>query len=308
MYIAKSKRIKFSVPDEYWLDEIIVRKFFEKDSKYNVKYIPDLERNIYQLKDDKEIWFDFAKGRINISYDKINIILLTECYTIAQIFGAKFFDYSDKEYPIEKIKAAQEKMAKLDALRGQEFHTESFGINNMWITFEASREEVLWYFEKEHNIILEGAKLTWKKAISTMYSGEGIYVFEYKKWTFIAGGKTELLFGCAPSTEAESEKCHVNKLLEWGKWFNELQFYQHYDRSEYFNAYYRIHAGEIVYGEYETESYKKSYGTKPDGIIKMPSNEAFNAAAVWSIDPDVLRFEPELKGAKPWVMNISQNS
>ncbi|MBK8346850.1 MAG: hypothetical protein IPL08_04240 [Saprospiraceae bacterium] len=308
MYIAKSKRIKFRVPNEHWLDEIMVRTFFEKSPKYKIRYIQDLERNIYDLKLDEKISFDFANGRINISFDKINNILLDECYTIAEELGAKYFDFSDKEYPIEKIRSAQEKMAKLDAMRGQEFHTESFGVNNMWIAFEASREEVLWYFDKEQNIVLAGAKYPWEKAISMMHNGEGIFVLEYKKWTFLAGIKTEVLFWCPPSSESISEKCHVSKLLEWGKRFNELQFYQHYDRSTFFNAFYRIHAKEIVYGEYETEFYNKTYGAKPDGIIKMPSNEAYNAAGVWSIDPDTLRFEPELKNAKPWIMNIKQNA
>ncbi len=295
-------------PNDCWLNEVEIREYLSTSPDYISRKVgPRIA--YFHINSETEIYLDVLFGRIKVYYGpKITDVILNELQKVADQFGAKIFDYNNKEYPIEKIRSAQEKMAKLDAMRGQEFHTESFGVNNMWIAFEASREEVLWYFDKEHNLVLEGGKYPWEKAISMMHNVEGIFVFEYKKWTFVAGIKTEILFGCPPSDEATSEKCHVNKLIQWGKRFNELQFYQHYDRSTFFNAFYRIHAKEIVYGEYETEFYNKTYGAKPDGIIKMPSNEAYNAAGVWSIDPDTLRFEPELKNAKPWIMNIKQNA
>ena len=294
-------------PEEIRLNESIVINFIESLGYYTKVKNFHGEGFTYNLESPYLI-LQYFKGWIMIYYDKADAPTLAELQKVADGVGGVLLINPAMAYPIEKIRAAQEKMAKLDAMRGQVFHNESFGVNNMWIAFEASREEVLWYFDKENNLVLEGAKYSWKKAISMMYSCEGIFVFEYKKWTFVAGIKTEILFGCPPSSESISEKCHVSKLLEWGKRFNELQFYQHYDRSTFFNAFYRIHAKKIVYGEYETESYNKTYGAKPDGIIKMPSNEAYNAAGVWSIDPDTLRFEPELKNAKPWIMNIKQNT
>ncbi len=307
MIIAKGISKEFinsTEPNEYWLDEVEIRAYLSTSPDYISRKVgPRIA--YFHINSETEIYLDVFFGRIKIYYGpKITDVILNELQKVADRLGAKIFKFNYEEYPIEKIRAAQEKMAKLDAIRGQEFHKESFGVNNMWISFEASREEVLRYFDKEQNIVLEGAKYPWEKAISMMYNGEGIFVYGYKKWTFLAGIKTEVLFGCPPSGEAKSEQCHVSKLLEWGKRFNELQFYQHYDRSTFFNAFYRIHAKEIVYGEYETESYQTTYGTKPDGIIKMPGNEACHAAGVWSIDPDTLRFEPELKNAKAWIMNI----
>ena len=311
MYVAKvsyKNSFKNPVLEKDKLIENQLHEYLSSLNYFKPKKIGPRVLYFYELNDIK-FNFDIFNGKMKVYFPtSINDKIIVEMQKVAEKFNGFIFDNDDKPYPIQKIRAAQEKMAKLDAMRGQEFHAESFGVNNMWITFEASKEEVLWYFDKEHNIVLEGAKYPWKKAISMMYSCEGIFVFEYKKWTFVAGIKTEVLFGCPPSTESISEKCHVSKLLEWGKRFNELQFYQHYNRSTFFNAFYRIHAKEIVYGEYETEFYNKTYGAKPDGIIKMPSNEAYNAAGVWSIDPDTLRFEPELKNAKPWIMNIKQNT
>ena len=291
-----------SLSDNNKFLELEVRKYLSGLEEFETKDF-GIGRLYYVHKDkSNNIKLDVINGAILVFYDKINDKLLVILQDIADALNAFILINESTLYPIEKIRAAQKRFAKLEKQGTAIYQIESFGINNMWLTIKAPKVEVINHF----NLI--GQQYSWKKALELMHKNDGLFLFEYKKWTFVAGIKTEVLFGCPPSTESISEKCHVSKLLEWGKRFNELQFYQHYDRSTFFNAFYRIHAKKIVYGEYETESYNKTYGAKPDGIIKMPSNEAYNAAGVWSIDPDTLRFEPELKNAKPWIMNIKQNT
>ncbi len=301
MYVAKvSYKNSFKNPilEKDKLIENELHEYLSSLNYFKPKKMGPRVLYFYDLNDIK-FNFDIFNGKMKVYFPtSINDIIIVEMQKVAEKFNGFIFDYDDKPYPIEKIRAAQERWAKKDIHKKKEYLKESFGVNNMWLAIMASKHDVAAYFN------LSGKQSTWQKAIEMMYGGNGIFVFEYKGWTFLAGIKTEILFGCKPGSEKEIEKCHVDKLLDWGQRFNDIQLYQHYDRSAYFNAFYRVLDGKIEYGEYETESYQTTYGTKPDGIIKMPGNEAYHAAGVWSIDPDTLRFEPELKNAKAWIMNI----
>lgn len=167
----------------------------------------------------------------------------------------------------------------------------------MWLAILSSLQEVKDYYN------LVGQEKPWGEALKNMHGCEGMFMYEFNGWTFIAGQKTDILFNCQAKGEKGIEKCHVDKLLEWGKTFNDVQLFMHYDRSMYFNAFYRVLNGEMVYGEYETESYQTNYGNMPINVKELPDNNANTVAMEWSYDPDYLRYQKKLENAKAWVVN-----
>lgn len=124
--------------------------------------------------------------------------------------------------------------------------------------------------------------------------------------TFITGQKTEILFACQAKGEEAIEKCHVDKLLDWGRTFDDVQLFMYYNRSMYFNAFYRVLDGEMVYGEYYTETYQKKYRKMPKDVEDQLSNNTNNLATEWSYDPHYLRYQKELENANAWVVNVKK--
>ena len=179
-----------------------------------------------------------------------------------------------------------------------EYQEESIGGNNMWLAIRSNLEFVQEYFD------IEGQQKPWQEAIENMQACEGLFMFEYGGWVFIAGQNLGGLFGSYPKGEEAIEKHQVEKLLNWGKVFNDVQLYMHYDKSMYFNAFYRVLNGALVYGEYETESFQKKYGKMPKTVKDLPDNNANTVAMEWSYDPDYLCFQKALKDAKAWLVNV----
>jgi hypothetical protein len=126
-----------------------------------------------------------------------------------------------------------------------------------------------------------------------MYKSEGIFVFYYNGWTFLAGPKVESLFNSNYFGGNSFDQKYINHMIEWGKTFCDVQLYLHYDRSENLNAFYRVLNGTLFYGEYYSEDYSKKHGRLPKNLKHLSEVEAATAASEWSYDPDFLRYQKE---------------
>lgn len=244
----------------------------------------------------------WRSGKIYISYSKLEDISIVVINRVAGDLGASFLDHSGHVFPKSKVIAAQKRLAKKSKELQIEYQKESFGGNNMWLAIRSSLEETREFYN------LEGEEKPWAEALENMHAGEGMFMYEFRGWAFIGGQKTEILFDCQVRGEKAIEKCHVDKLLEWGKTFNDVQLFMHYNRSMYFNAFYRVLNGEMVYGEYETESYQKKYGKLPKNVKDLTDSDANTVALEWSYDPDYLRYQKELENAKAWVVNVKEGA
>ena len=244
---------------------------------------------------------EYSEGQIRISYfGKVSDEMVVFCHEIAKSLNSLLLTEVYLEYPKSKILAAKKRLAKKSKEPIREYQKESFGGNNMWLAIRSKITEVKTCFD------LEGEEKPWSEALENMHACDGMLMYEFRGWTFIAGQKADILFECQVKGEEAIEKCHVDKLLEWGKTFNDVQLFMHYNRSIYFNAFYRILNGEMVYGEYETESYTKKYGKMPKNVKDLPDSNANTVAIEWSYEPDYLRFQKELENAKAWVVNVKE--
>lgn len=278
------------------VDFLIARNLWYKDEQFQPKYF--LQPN------DKIIGVEFIwrAGRIMISYSKISPELIVFADHLAKDLQANFYINDKDEYPQSKVIAAQKRLAKKSKAPEVEYQKESFGRNNMWLAIRSSLEEVKAFYN------LKGEEKPWAEALANMHACEGMFMYEFGGWTFIAGQKTDMLFDCQVKGEKAIEKCHVDTLLEWGKTFNDVQLFMHYNRSMYFNAFYRVLNGGMIYGEYETESYQKKYGKIPKNVKDLPDSNANTVALEWSYEPDYLRYQKELENAKAWVVNVKEDA
>ncbi len=309
-FLKKTNSFSEVIPDEYrismqeWQQEIkknsrlvYFHEFanFEKTAKYDnvaILLTNDLE---------KLARLDFIHGGLHVYYDKMQADLIVELSKIADALNAKLLISPQQEYPREKILAAQTRLAKKSKKPVVEYQEESFGGNNMWLAVRGSATDVKEHFQ------LDGDERLWDVALKEMHACRGMFMFEFRGWTFIAGQKTEVLFDCQGEGEGEIEMCHVHRLLEWGRTFNDVQLFMHYDRSLYLNAFYRVLNGEMVYGEYETESCKRKYGKLPKNVKDLHDGNANTVAVEWSYEPDYLRYQRELKDAKAWIVNVARS-
>lgn len=255
----------------------------------------------YKINDKKIFRYTFIEGQIRISYDgRLTDELINGCKILADSLKAYVLSGVNLEYPKSKIIAAQKRLAKKSKNLEIEYQSESFGGNNMWLSINSNVERVKSFFK------LKGEEKKWADALADMYSCKGMFLLEFRGWTFLAGQKVDILFECKGESEKEIEHEHVEKLLEWGRTYNDIQLYMHYNRSNYFNAFYRVVDGDLRYGEYYTESYEKKYGKMSKNLKNLPDNNANTIAMEWSYDPDHLRFHKELKDIKVWVVNIKE--
>ncbi len=275
---------------------LLARNLWSKDEQFQPKYF--LQPN------DKIIGVEFIwrAGRIMISYSKISSELVVFAAQIAKDLQANFYINDKDVYPNSKIIAAQKRLAKKSNESEVEFQKESFGGNNMWLAIRSSLEGIKEFYN------LKGEEKPWAEALANMHACEGMFMYEFKGWTFIAGQKTDILFDCQVKGEEAIEKYHVDKLLKWGKTFSDVQLFMHYDRSIYFNAFYRVLNGEMIYGEYETESYQKKYGKMPKNVKDLPDSNANTVALEWSYEPDYLKYQKELENAAAWIVNIKDEA
>lgn len=263
-----------------------------------------MSRGVKVSKDNKSIFgYSCSSGLVRINYHgRITNELAAVSGDLALSLNAYLLCSPNFEYPSSKIIAAQKRLAKKSKEPQIEYQKESFGGNNMWLTIRSNLEEVKTYFN------LEGEERSWVDALESMHACESMFMYEFKGWTFIAGQKAQMLFDCQVKGEEAIEKCHADKLIEWGKTFNDVQLFMHYNRSMYFNAFYRVLNKKMVYGEYKTESYQKKYGKLPKNIKDLPDNNANTIALEWSYEPDYLRFQKELENDKAWIVNVKEEA
>lgn len=247
----------------------------------------------------KILRYTFIHGQIRISYDgRLSDDIVLACSNIANQFKATVLSAVHLEYPKSKILAAQKRQAKQSKEPKVEYQQESFGGNNMWLAIRSNINQVKDFFS------LDGDKLIWQEALQKMYACQGLFLFEFRGWVFIAGQQVEILFNYQVNGEKAIEKWQVDTLLKWGKTFTDVQLFMNYNKSMYFNAFYRVLNGIMIYGEYETESYQCKYGKLPKHIKDLPDNNVNTVAIEWSYDPDYLRYQKELENAQAWVMSI----
>ncbi|MCB0668428.1 MAG: hypothetical protein KDC80_21535 [Saprospiraceae bacterium] len=310
-FLKKSNSLSELIPDEYRISEQEWQQEVRKNSR--LVYFHDFANSERTAKYDnvailitsgseKLARLDLIQGSLHVYYDKIQADLIVELSKIAYSLNAKLLINPQQEYPRQKILAAQKRLTKKSKKPEVEYQKESFGGNNMWLVIRSNITYVKKYF------CLQGEEKPWSEALKKMHACAGMFMFEFCGWTFIAGQKTDILFDCQVKGEKAIVKCHVDKLLEWGKAFNDVQLFMHYDRSMYFNAFYRVLNGEMVYGEYESESYQKKYGKIPENVKDLPDGNANTVALEWSYDPDFLRYQKELEDAKAWVVNVKEEA
>lgn len=292
-----------SVPNRYVIRQDEFEQFMKKNSTlFEMKKGFVFESYICTEK-NTDLKFRLYDGRIQIYFgQRLNDRELVIIDFVASSLNSMILLSVNTMYPSNKIIAAQKRLAKKSKAPEVEYQKESFGGNNMWLAIRSSLEEVKAFYN------LKGEEKPWAEALANMHACKGMFMYEFKGWTFIAGQKTDLLFDCQVKGEEAIEKCHVDKLLEWGKTFNDVQLFMHYNRSMYFNAFYRVLNGEMIYGEYETESYQKKYGKIPKNVQDLPDSNANTVALEWSYDPDYLRFQKELENAKAWVVNVKEDA
>lgn len=308
-YIKKSNSFNEVIPDKYFIEiDDWQKEIFENPRLVHFHNFANFERtakydnvSILKTAEGKKLArLDLIKGGIHIYYDKITPDLIVELNGIAESLDARLLINPQQEYPRHKIIAAQKRLSKKSKEPLVEYQKESFGGNNMWLAIRSNFEEVKAFYN------LKGEEKPWAEALANMHTCNGMFIYEFKGWTFLAGQLVDTLFTEDGIKGEESiEKLHVDLLLEWGKTFSDIQLYMHYNRSMYVNAFYRVLNGEMVYGEYETESYRKKYGKLPMNLKDLPDNNANTVAIEWSYDPDYLRYQRELDNAQAWIVNIN---
>ena len=306
-YIKKKSEDDFwiRIPREYYISE----EEWQREIKENDNLIlrsdyegfdprPDFANEAILLDNNgKELaLLRLIHGVVKIIEEKLNAELIVKVADIADHLKAYLLVNETMEYPRNKVLAARKRMAKRIEQSEKEYQRESFGGNNMWMAIRADKDKVMQYFD------LSGEEMEWQKALDKMHACEGIFLYEFRGWTFLAGMDIGELFAPYPKGEKAVESHQVKLLKKWGKDFLDIQLYMHYDRTEYFNAFYRVLHGKLKYGEYETETYSKTYGRMPREIKNLPDNDANTVAMEWSYEPDYLRYQKELENAKAWVV------
>ena len=281
-----------------WIDYANGSKFLVARS---IRYVDEVFKPNYFLRlggKMKGVEFIWRAGNIYISYDKISSELIVYANKIADALDAVFYVNDSTKFPKYKIQAAKKRLTKKSKKPLIEYQKESFGGNNIWMVIKSNMESVKSYFK------IDGQEMAWQDAIKSMYNCEGIFMFTYRGWTFLAGQNLGSLFAPYPKGENNIESHQVELLKKWGNEFSDIQLYMHYNRSTYLNAFYRVLEGKLVYGEYETESYQIKYGKMPKNVKELPDNNANTAAIEWSYEPDYLRYQIELENAKAWILNV----
>ena len=272
----------------FWIDEAY------PDSPVVEEY--KLLKSYYKLNNDFLFSLLYHNNKLKIFYENISDSLLIILDDISNELNANLYIKDTQIYPPKKISAARARFAKKSTTLKNKYQSESFGVNNMWLAFKSDLNTV------QSNFKLKGKETTWEEALNEMEQCNGMFLFEQNGWTFLAGQLVDSMFKCNGENEKEIEAEHVAKLLEWGKSFSDVQLFMQYDRSTYFDAFYRVLNGKMIYGTYYTESYQTEYGAMPIDIKLLPESNAISASGVWSINPDSLRYEKStLEGA--WVVS-----
>ena len=291
------------VPEEFWISkEEWIAYASQSDDLIEARLVNDFiwDFDEYFIKYKGKVTETFIDLAPNGSVLTINIIrphdaLLVQCYKIAQDLNAFFLEYRAKEFPKSKILAAQQKLALKNGEKEIEYQSDSFGDNNIWMTIRGEPGQVA------ESLGLHLSEMSWDDALNAMHQEEGLFIYAFKGWTFLAGSKVNLLLERMAGKKDLSDKLIIQQLEKLGAEYTDVQYYMYFDRSTYINAFYRVLQGSLFYGEYETEEGKKKHGRTPKIIKDISSGDANNVAAEWSYSPDSLRYYKESKEANVWL-------
>lgn len=301
---------KDSIPESLWISEsewqdlILKSKNLVHFSEWKgVEETPRFINKAVLVKEGLSLAeLKLFKGNIHVYYDKTTPKLLVELSMIADNLKAYFLINESKEYPKSVIDAARKKVAKRTNQKLEEYQKKSFGGNNMWLTVKGESADLIDFFKLK----IEAEK-SWNEGLEDMHDYKGMFMYSFRGWVFLAGQKVDWLFSKEGiKGEAAIEEHHVDTLLEIGKQFSDVQLFMFYNRSMYFNAFYRVLNGQMLYGQYYTESYEKEYGKMPKAIKDLHDSDANTVASEWSYDPDYLRFCKELENAKVFIVNAKE--
>lgn len=251
-------RNQFAIGIDEYLNEIKDYTFHNQIGTYEM----EAEKGTYVLSDyisngRRLFSLTHSDGQVSISYDgRLSDEIVVVCHIIAERLHAYLLAEVGVEYPKHKVVAAQARFGKKQGQVTVQYQSKSFGGNSMWLAIRSNTQKVKEYFH------LQGERKTWNEALTAMYSCNGIFMYEFRGWTFLAGQEIDVLFILPAKNEEAIEQHYVNKLLSMGKIFPDVQLFMHYDRSTYLNAFYRVLGGELLYGEYYTESYNANHGLK----------------------------------------------
>lgn len=287
---------EFRISREEWIayasqsDELI-----ESDLVNNANWSSDEYFIIYNGKVTDYFLRLRGNGVLYVLFERQSDVLIVQCYKIAQDLNAMFLEFKTREFPKAKIQAAQQRLALKSGDKKEEYQTESFGDNNIWLTIKGDCSQVA------TSLDLKLTETQWKDALTAMFNEEGLFIYAFKGWTFIAGSMVNQVLEKMAGGKELTDKIIIQQLEKLGTEYSDVQYYMYYDRSTYINAFYRVLQGSLFYGEYETEEGKKKHGRTPKIIKDISSEDANNVAAEWSYSPDSLRFYKESKEAKVWL-------
>ncbi len=256
----------------YWNNKI------ESLKRYQAQYIKNGE-NLFSI--------EYINGNLSL-FERVNSdetkLLFQD---IADSFDACLFLSSTTKFPqkwLEKIK----KRISMPI-----YQEKSFEDNNKWLTIKSSKEDVLRFFDLEKLGVFD-----WSTAIDKMYKEEGIFVFEFKGWTILAGKKIETLFGNAMG---KGTKPVIEKLVDWGRQFPVLQLRLEYTGEYPAVSFHNIENAEVKsgYDQGGLDSYINADKLSLEEIIMILSAQPFT--------PDDLRYFPEMEGATALLTNYTQS-
>lgn len=312
MYISRyisSDPDNYNVPEQLWIRKEEFIAVVKNNSHFKARDSDEKDQTdflFFENPDDQTELFSvkYYNGKCMVYYgQKITDDLIFQLNQLAIQLNSMLLSSIDYEFPKSKISAALNRIAKKNKQEIVQYQNDSFGENNIWLAFRADLNNVLEYLE-----LNSVRRVSWEEGLSIMRMCKGVFAFEFRGWSFLAGQLIDGLFDHDVRGESALEKQKLERLLKWGKVFIDIQLYMHYDRSEYFNAYYRVLNGKLFYGEYFTESYQIKHGKMPKNIKDLPENVASTVASEWSYDPDYLCCCQELENAKVTILKLKSST
>ncbi|MEZ5057312.1 MAG: hypothetical protein R2879_09785 [Saprospiraceae bacterium] len=283
----------YSLPEDKWIPEMEFYSFFDSNLQYESIIYP-LDKNPTFIRKEGIYKLTYAVGRIKIFFEhgaKISNNTLLELYELAQYFNAYLLQSFSREVSTKKIDEIKLSQKKSELKPKPSKQTDlSFGQNNVWLVLKGSFQNTLEYFS-----LKPGPSMDWETGIMKMERNEGILAFYHEGYTYLAGQQVENLFQFKPGNDEELERQYFQKLSDWSKTFEDVQFYLHYNKLFYANAFYRFLNQELVYGEFYTEGFENNRGKIPPTISSLYDTDANNVSEVWGIGPESFKYVEGVK-------------
>lgn len=271
-------------------DYLLARNRWYKDEPFSPNYIITNNGNLIRSE------IRYRVGVLFIRFETLSDEVLYYSSLIAKDLKANIYGDNQKPISREKIDNAKERFERKYVDHLYEYQSNSFGGNNTWLAIKSNLHSITDYF----NLNIQFTN--WKEGLDIMNTDNHVVLVEFDNWTFIAGESIYKLFDCYTENPQETDEFLKLKCLEIGQDFNEFQFFSHYNRSIYINAFYKIKNGKFIYGEFQTEGYSKLHGQKPNEIESLFSTEVSNVASAWGYSPNDLRYK---KVEKVYISKIS---